>query len=123
MAASLEIRSIDVGREGRPGLDALESDICRLLRCEPGRVASELQVEGYIVIRNAILRHIGGVRLVPPVAYHTVRFPGGGLVVALEVAGEECVATLRWDAPACTPEGAEAAHLAGRRQPAPGERC
>ena len=100
MAADLEVCCIDMMAQGAAnGIDDLEKRMCRLLRCDPTRVAAELQAEGYISIRNLILRHVvSGFRLHPgEMSYSTIRFPQGGLVLALEICGDECVATLRWD--------------------------
>jgi hypothetical protein len=122
MAASLEVCTLDMmsggGAAAQPraprsggakpssseALKELEGRICRLLRCEPGRAAAELQVEGYVCIRNDIVRHVdGGFRAGGPVR-RSVLFPGGGLVVLLEIDGDDCAVTLRWDAPSFTPD-------------------
>lgn len=106
MAAALEVCSIDMMELGAGrGIDELEAKICRLLKCDPGRVANELQVCGYIIIRNLILRHVSAGFRLPrgETSYSTVRFPQGGLVVVLEIDGNECVATLRWDSACYTP--------------------
>jgi hypothetical protein len=132
MAASLEVCSIDMAELGPArGLAELERAICRLLRCAPSRVAAELevnrpvhhhhhpraprqltwyvQIEGYVAIRNAVLRHAHQCASDENCVYSTVRFPqGGGLVVALEIDGEQCVVTLRWES-SCYSDPSDAA--------------
>lgn len=109
MSADEAICCMDMTLPG--ALRALEARICRLLLCHPSRVAVELQVKGYLEIRNAVLRHTVG--LMPPQGFGLhgdssqttmctpppVRFPQG-LVLAVEMDGpEQCVCTLRWDGP------------------------
>lgn len=108
MAASLEICTLDMtlGGGACERLRELEQRISRLLRCEPGRPATELLVEGYVQIRNDVIRHVDGGFRSPEPLRRSVLFPGGGLVVLLEIEGGDCAATLRWDAPVCAPDPA-----------------
>lgn len=56
MSASREVQSFNM--TCHESIDLMETQICTLLKCDPGRVACEFQSSGYLDIRNQILRHI-----------------------------------------------------------------